>query len=135
MPFAYFSIFNGNYRTLKGAEVKWKIRGFRLFMKTADKNRAKFYEKENIFEKFLPYAIVFGITDLWVKWMKKIYEEDYFDNYMPNWLIGGHTGDSFSSISLLSLVIDSISLAVSSISSHGDSSDNGLGGAGGAGED
>ena len=134
LPFAYFSIFNGNYRTLKGAEVRWKIRGFKLFMTTVDKDRAKFYEKENIFEKFLPYAIVFGITDLWVKRIKEIYGEDYFDNYMSNWLMSGYVGGFSSSINSLSSAIDSISSAVGSVSSRGDSSGSGFGGVGGVGE-
>ena len=75
-------------RTLKGAETLWKIKGFKMFMKTVDKDRAKFYEKENIFEKFLPYAIVFGITDIWIKRIKQIYGEEYFARYTPCWYVG-----------------------------------------------
>ena len=51
----------------KGAELLWRIKGFKLYMETAEKYRQQFYEKENIFEKLLPYAMVFGMTEIWVK--------------------------------------------------------------------
>ena len=123
-------------RTLKGAEVNWKIKGFKLFMKTVDKDRAKFYEKENIFEKLLPYAIVFGITDIWIKRMEEIYGEDYFSNYAPAWYVGtvgSFNTESFSkSIDFLSSAIAS-SVSSSSGVGGGGSAGGGSGGGGGGG--
>jgi hypothetical protein len=113
-------------RTPRGAELNWEIKGFKLFMETVDKDRARFYEKENIFEKFLPYAIVFGITDLWIKRIKEIYGEEYFRNYAPAWYVGSlgaFDANSFSS------AIDGLS---SSIAAN-TSAPSGSGGAGGAG--
>lgn len=113
-------------RTILGAELNWQTKGFKLFMETVDKDRAKFYEKENIFEKFLPYAIVFGMTDLWIKKMKEIYGEDFYKNYTPVWYsgtLGSFNAESFSS------AINSLS---SSIAAN-TSSASGAGGAGGAG--
>jgi uncharacterized membrane protein len=113
-------------RTMAGANLNWEIKGFKLFMETVDKDRAKFYEKENIFEKFLPYAIIFGITEIWIKKMKEIYGEDYYAHYSPAWYAGNVASfdvDSFSS------AIDSLS---SSIASN-TSSPSGSGGGGGAG--
>lgn len=114
-------------RTPEGAEINWQIKGFKLFMETVDKHRAEFYEKENIFEKFLPYAIVFGITKIWIKKMKEIYGEEYFATYTPVWYAGSNMAafdaDTFSS------AMDSLS---SSIASN-TSSPSGSGGAGGAG--
>lgn len=77
-------------RTLENLEMVQKIKGFELYMKTAEKYRQKFNEKENILEKFLPYAILFGITDLWIKKMKDLYTEKYTASYVPVWYIGGH---------------------------------------------
>jgi uncharacterized membrane protein len=113
-------------RTPAGAELNWEIKGFKLFMKTVDKDRAVFYEKENIFEKFLPFAIVFDMTKLWVQRMKEIYGEEYFTTYAPAWYIGNagtFDADSFSS------AIESLS---SSIASN-TSAPSGSGGGGGAG--
>ncbi|MFA6394186.1 MAG: DUF2207 domain-containing protein [Patescibacteria group bacterium] len=113
-------------RTPEGAEANWKIKGFKLFMETVDKHRAEFYEKENIFEKFLPYAIVFGITGLWIKKMKEIYGEKYFNTYAPAWYaghIGAFDADSFNKS------IESLSSAIAA----NTSAPSGGGGAGGAG--
>jgi uncharacterized membrane protein len=113
-------------RTPEGAELNWQIKGFKLFMETVDKDRARFYEKENMFEKFLPYAIVFGMTKLWINKMKEIYGEDYFNHYAPVWYVGNLT--AFDANSFAS-TIDSLS---SSIASN-TSAPSGSGGGGGAG--
>ncbi len=121
-------------RTPEGAELNWKAKGFKLFMETVDKDRAKFYEKESIFEKFLPYAIVFGITEIWIKRMKEIYGEEYFRNYAPVWYVGSlgsFNADSFaSSMENLSSVISS---STSSPSGSGGGGFSGGGGGGGGG--
>lgn len=60
-------------RTKKGTEAYWYILGFHQYINLAEKYRAQFYEKENIFEKYLPYAIIFGITDKWAKAFEGIF--------------------------------------------------------------
>lgn len=122
-------------RTLEGAEMNWKIKGFKLFMETVDKDRAKFYEQENIFEKFLPYAILFGITDIWIKRIKEIYGEDYFASHVPAWYVGSSLGafnaDSFNST--LDSLSSSIAASTSAPSGSGGSGGSGGGGGGGGG--
>ncbi|MEF3692038.1 MAG: DUF2207 domain-containing protein [Candidatus Moraniibacteriota bacterium] len=122
-------------RTLAGAEIHWKIKGFKLFMETVDKDRAKFYEQENIFEKFLPYAVLFEITDIWIKRIKEIYGEEYFTNHAPAWYVGhslaGFNADNFNSA--LSDLSDSISASTSAPSGSGGSGGAGGGGGGGGG--
>lgn len=54
-------------RTEKGAVALEMAKGFRLFLETAEKYRIQWQEKENIFETFLPYAMVFGVADKWAK--------------------------------------------------------------------
>jgi uncharacterized membrane protein len=113
-------------RTSQGAELNWEIKGFKLFMETVDKDRAAFYEKENMFEKFLPYAIMFGMTKLWTERMKDIYGEGFYSTYAPMWYVGnaaGFNADNFSSS------IESLSSAIAS----NTSSPSGSGGAGGGG--
>ncbi|MEI6498929.1 MAG: DUF2207 domain-containing protein, partial [bacterium] len=75
-------------RTMKGAETYLRILGFKLFINKTEKYRANFNERENIFEKFLPYAILFGLTGIWIKNMKSIYGEAYFNSYHPIWFYG-----------------------------------------------
>jgi uncharacterized membrane protein YgcG len=124
-------------RTVKGDEMVAKIKGFKMYMDTAEKHRQIFNEKENIFEKYLPYAVMFGITKQWIKKFKEIYGAKYYDNYAPYWLIGNNL--NFSDLSSLNGVISSISsdiggsLGSSSSSSSGGGSSGGGGGGGGGG--
>lgn len=119
-------------RTQAGAELNWEIKGFKLFMKTVDKDRAQFYEKENIFEKFLPYAIVFDITELWIERMKLIYGEEFYATYAPAWYAGNLA--HFDAGSLNSLIGDlSADIAASTESPSGAGGSGGSGGGGGGG--
>lgn len=122
-------------RTLLGAEANWKIKGFKLFMETVDKDRAKFYEEQNIFEKFLPYAVIFGITDIWIKRIKEIYGEDYFASHVPAWYVGSNLSsfDANSFASEIKGLSDSISANTSAPSGSGGSGGAGGGGGGGGG--
>jgi uncharacterized membrane protein YgcG len=122
-------------RTPLGAETNWKTKGFKLYMETAEKYRAEFYEKENIFEKFLPYAIMFGITNLWIKKMKEIYGEDYFNSYHPAWFIGANARafDASEFSSQIESLSSAISSNVSSGSGAGGGGSSGGGGGGGGG--
>lgn len=110
-------------RTPAGAELNWRIKGFRLYMETAEKYRARFYEKENIFEKFLPYAIVLGMAKLWIKKMEEIYGKEYFAAYHPVWYVG----------SIASFDADSFTTHMNSISSSIASNVGTASGAAGAG--
>ena len=123
-----------NKRTMKGAEAEWRVRGFKLFISTAEKYRARFYEKENMFEKILPYAIAFGLTDKWVKAMKDIYGVEKFSSMTPVWFIGSSGNfdiDSFSSA--LTSMTTAISQSTSSSSGAGGGGFSGGGGGGGGG--
>jgi uncharacterized membrane protein YgcG len=54
-------------RTAHGWEVYRRCLGFRLYMVTAETDRQKFAEEENIFHEYLPYAIVYGCVDKWAR--------------------------------------------------------------------
>lgn len=132
-----FAIFMPRH-TLLGLELAWRIKGFKLYMETAEKYRQKFNEKENILEKFLPYAILFNITDLWINKMKDIYGEKYIASYTPVWFIGGNfqnfNATTFNSmISGFSSNMNSVSAPSSSGSGGGGFSGGGGGGGGGGG--
>ncbi len=121
-------------KTVRGAELDWQIKGFKLFMETVDKDRAAFYEKENIFEKCLPYAILFGMTKLWIKKIQEIYGSEYFTNYTPLWYVGNLT--SFNADSFASTINDlssDISSSTSAPSGSGGAGSSGGGGGGGGG--
>ena len=119
-------------RTRKGAETYWRIQGFKLFISMTEKYRQQFNEKENIFEKFLPYAMIFGLTKVWINNMKKIYGAEYFNTYHPYWFYGpafvNFNADSFNEM------VDNLSKNMNSvISSNPSSSGSGGGGFSGGG--
>jgi uncharacterized membrane protein YgcG len=54
-------------RTATGTGLVRRVRGFRTVIATAETNLARFAEKENLFTRYLPYAIVFGLTEKWAR--------------------------------------------------------------------
>jgi Predicted membrane protein (DUF2207) len=54
-------------RTGKGSAAMAEINGFRLYLHTAEAGQIKVEEREDIFSRYLPYAIVFGEADRWAK--------------------------------------------------------------------
>ena len=44
-----------------------KFEGFRNYLATAEADQLKFEEGEDIFSKYLPWAIIFGLADRWAK--------------------------------------------------------------------
>ncbi|PZS31906.1 MAG: hypothetical protein DLM59_09145 [Pseudonocardiales bacterium] len=54
-------------RTPKGSAALARVLGFRQYIRTAEVDQLKFEERESIFSRYLPYAIVFGETDRWAK--------------------------------------------------------------------
>jgi uncharacterized membrane protein YgcG len=126
MIFGYFM----PARTVSGAEAYGLALGFREYISKAETARIKWEEKENIFEKFLPYAMVFGVVDKWAKAFEGV------DLKQPDWYRGGSL-NTFSALyfaNSLTAATSSIShsLAVSP-SSHGGGGGFGGGGGGGGG--
>lgn len=122
-------------RTEEGHAIYKKIQGFRMYMDKAERYRQKYLEKENIFEKLLPYAIMFGITTMWIKKMKNIYGEEYFNTYHPAWYYGAglasFDADTFSS--QISQISSNMASTMSSSPSSSGSGGGGFSGGGGGG--
>lgn len=71
-------------KTVKGAETLTEIKGLEEYIRTAEKDRIKFQEDQNIFfEKLLPYAMVLGLGEKWAGAFKDIYKQP------PDWFSGG----------------------------------------------
>jgi uncharacterized membrane protein YgcG len=54
-------------RTADGTAVLAQTLGFRQYLATAEANQLRFEEGEDIFSRYLPYAIIFGLTDRWAR--------------------------------------------------------------------
>lgn len=54
-------------RTAKGTAIARRVRGFRTVIETAETHMSRWAEEQNVFTRYLPYAIVFGCTEKWAK--------------------------------------------------------------------
>jgi uncharacterized protein (TIGR04222 family) len=54
-------------RTAKGTAITRRVNGFRRVIETAETHMSRWAEEENVFTRYLPFAIVFGCTDKWAK--------------------------------------------------------------------
>ncbi|MEA4987974.1 MAG: DUF2207 domain-containing protein [Anaerovorax sp.] len=79
-------------RTKYSMEIMGKILGFKEFIRTAELDRIKVLAKENpqYFYHVLPYAYIFGLTDIWAKKFESIAVP------APEWYQSGYNGNMFS---------------------------------------
>ncbi|HEU4528854.1 MAG TPA: DUF2207 domain-containing protein [Actinomycetota bacterium] len=54
-------------RTARGTALARRIAGFRRVIETAETHMSRWAEEENVFTRYLPYAIVFGLTEKWAE--------------------------------------------------------------------
>jgi uncharacterized membrane protein YgcG len=52
-------------RTPRGTGLVRRVLGFKTYMATAETHMARWMEEENLFARYLPYAVVFGLTEKW----------------------------------------------------------------------
>lgn len=122
-------------RTQKGADTQIRVLGLEEFIKTAETDRVKFYEKENIFEKILPYAIAFGIADKWAKTCEGLYKNqpDWYQSSDPNMLHHFNTYYFLRTLNSFNSSMTSNMVAAPRSSASGGSSGFGGGGFSGGG--
>lgn len=118
-------------RTAYGRELYRRARGYHLFINTAEKHRQKFFERKNMFNEVLPYAIAFGLTEKFANQMNEIGVQPSAGWYSG--VHGFHAGSFGSSMNDFS---NSMSSAMASAPSSsggfsGGSSGGGFGGGGG----
>ncbi|MEX0786515.1 MAG: DUF2207 domain-containing protein [Dehalococcoidia bacterium] len=109
-------------RTPKGWHAYRRCLGFRLFMVTAETDRMRFAEDENIFHEYLPYAIVYGCVE---KWAER-FEALGIEPRQPSW----YTGSSpFRAMAFANGMRDfSTSISGAMASTPGGSGGSGFGG-------
>jgi len=120
--------------TQKGALLKENILGFKDFLAVTEKDRLKFHnapeKNPEMFEKFLPYAMVLEVENEWAKQFEGIY------NQQPDWYEDS-SGRMFNAMILSSMVSDFNSTAMTAMASQPSSAAGGgsgfSGGGGGGG--
>ena len=113
--------------TASGTGLVRRVWGFRTYIDTAEAQEARFQERENIFSKYLPYAIVFGLTEKWAKAFAGLSEE------MPQ--AGWYVGSRPFAYNTFASSIDHFTVSSSGTiaSTPGGSGGSGFGGSSGGG--
>lgn len=108
-----------------GNEMLGKIKGFKNFLETAEKDRleAMVLQNPSYFYDILPYTYVLGISDKWIKKFESISLQ------APDWYVGSST---FNINSFGSFMNNTMSSARSSMSSSPSSSSGGGSSGGGS---
>lgn len=116
-------------RTAHGRELLLRILGFRRYMETAETERQRFAERENIFSAYLPYAIVFGSVAKWAR----AFEGIDVRKATAGWYSGASVANLGAFSSELSSMSSAVSSAISSTPASSGSSGFSGGSAGGGG--
>ncbi len=151
ISFVFLAILCAHHHPLsqKGEELKNYLNGLKTYINLAEKDRLKFLQSPegatktpvntddkkqlvHLYEKILPYAILFGIEKQWAKQLAIYYEDTHI---APAWYHGHSTFNAIlfaNSINSLSSKINT-SFAPPGSSSSGGSGGGGFSGGGGGG--
>jgi len=113
-------------RTAAGSEMLRRVVGFRLYIATAEKHRQEFNEQENIFARYLPFAIVFGCVSKWAKAFEGL--DDQVSQSTSSW----YSGTGAFRVAAFSSGLQGFSSSVSSTLASTRSSSGGSGFSGGS---
>lgn len=125
-------------RSAQGVEMRDYLLGLKMYMQLAEADRIKYLQspkgvrqwgdpnkpetKIKLFEKLLPYAMIFGIEKDWAKEFQDIYSEP------PEWYHGNWS--AFNTVFLVSSINSFATVSAVSFSAPASSSSSGFGGGG-----
>jgi len=120
-------------KTAKGTHAMEQLLGLKMYIKTAEKDRVKFFEKDlakekkiRLYEQILPFALVLGVGKYWSKAFKDIYTQP------PDWYSGDIS--TFNTMSLYKNLNTSTKAMASTFTSRpGGGAASGSSGFGGGG--
>lgn len=120
-------------KTAEGSAVHAQALGFKEYLTTAEAGQIAFEEASNVFSRYLPYAVVFGVADRWAKTfaeVAKAAEAAGQTIMMPTWYI--YSGHAFPDFTSIANGVDSFSTTSTGTftSTPGSSGSSGFGGGG-----
>ena len=74
-------------RTADGRAVCDQVEGFKTYLATAEADQIRFEEGEDIFSKYLPWAIAFELADRWAKICGDLVAMGRLPNETPYWYV------------------------------------------------
>ena len=121
-------------RTPKGTAMLRRVRGFRTVIETAETHMSRWAEEENVFPRFLPFAVVFGCTEKWAKAFEGLAREQDTSWYLsPRPFVYANFADSMDGFAVSSGGMLASVPAASGSSGFGGGGFSGGGGGGGGG--
>ena len=119
-------------RTATGRALHEQSRGFRRYLATAKADQLRLEDGEDVFSRYLPYAIVYGVADRWARIFAALAEQGA-PVHRPTWYVStrglGEIGSGLASFS----TVASSSLASTPGAGGGSGSGGGGGFSGGGG--
>ncbi len=76
-------------RTGTGRALTDQVEGFRTYLATAEAEQLRFEEGEDIFSKYLPWAILFNLTERWTRVCEQLVAMGRLSTQAPAWHYGG----------------------------------------------
>jgi len=118
-------------RTALGRAWTDQVEGFRTYIATAEADQLKFEEGEDIFSKYLPWAVLFGLAERWVQVCEQAIALGRLQQPDASWY-----GGSYFDTHLILWHLDSLGRSIPaatapSVASHGPSFSNDIGFGGG----
>ncbi len=125
-------------RTAKGTALLTQAKGFQLYLEKAEADQIRFEEGEDIFSRYLPYAIVFGVAERWAKVFAALAASGASVG-VPSWYVGSLYANGLFNYAAFGSSMDNFttttsgSIAAATPSSSGSSGFGGGGFSGGGG--
>lgn len=83
-------------RTALGRALTDQAEGFREYLATAEADQIRFEEGEDIFSKYLPWAISFDLADRWAQLCQQLVDAGRIPDVQPDWFYGPFYLNTFS---------------------------------------
>lgn len=123
-------------RTADGTALLAQALGFRRYLATAEAGQIRYEEAQDVFSRYLPYAIVFGLADRWARVFAELAEQGV-ELTPPSWYVGANpaVGAAFWGTGLAGGLgrFESVTTAAISAPTPGTSGGSGFSGGGGGG--
>jgi len=84
----YKGLTNRGQRSALGRAYTDQIVGFRDYIATAEADQIKFEEGQDIFSQYLPWAVIFDLTDRWTKLCAQLVQMGRLPDQAPYWYYG-----------------------------------------------
>ncbi|GAA2025303.1 hypothetical protein GCM10009740_13690 [Terrabacter terrae] len=120
-------------KTAEGSAVLAQSLGFKEYLTTAEAGQIAFEEASNVFSRYLPYAVVFGVADRWARTFAEVARAAEAANQpllMPTWYVW--SGNAFPDFTGIAAGVESFSTTSTGTftSTPGSSGSSGFGGGG-----